>query len=172
MPLRPDGRSGLPISGRRAGRMNHMDKGIPAPGSARRLSLALAGALVAAMALLGSIGATTATAGSWETAKTFAPLVPTPPNPPTWPEDVQLGGVSGMAVNMTGAGGVSPGTIYTVGDTVGTPWNVARYSTEGTFELAWTAVERCGPKTVPPTTCPPVPTGASGGIDVAVDQAT
>jgi hypothetical protein len=152
--------------------MNHMDKGISTTGSARRLSLALAGVLVAAMALLGSIGATTATAGSWETAKTFAPLVPTPPNPPTWPEDVQLGGVSGMAVNMTGAGGVSPGTIYTVGDTVGTPWNVARYSTEGTFELAWTAVERCGPKTVPPTTCPPVPTGASGGIDVAVDQAT
>ncbi|HEX6753907.1 MAG TPA: hypothetical protein VF093_10035, partial [Solirubrobacterales bacterium] len=30
-------------------------------------------------------------------------------------EEVQLGGVGGMAVNYTGAGGVEPGTVYAVG---------------------------------------------------------
>lgn len=35
-----------------------------------------------------------------------------PPFRTTWPEQVQLGGVSGLAVNYTGAGGVPKGTVY------------------------------------------------------------
>lgn len=121
--------------------------------------------------MLGLLGPSLASAASWETVKTFAPLVPTSPNPPSWPEDVQLGGISGMAVNVTGAGGVTPGTIYTIGFSKG-EWHAARYSPEGEFELAWTKVKRCGPKATPVTTCPTYPTGASGGVDIAVDQAT
>src|SRR5678816_760047 len=36
------------------------------------------------------------------------------PNPETqqWPEEVQLAGVGGMAVNISGAGGVPAGTVY------------------------------------------------------------
>ena len=71
--------------------------------------------VLALIAALGLYAASVASAVSWETVKTFAPLKIPAPNPPTWDEDVQLGGASGMAVNLTGEGGVKPGTIYTVG---------------------------------------------------------
>ncbi|HET7444453.1 MAG TPA: hypothetical protein VFJ57_07325 [Solirubrobacterales bacterium] len=76
-----------------------------------------------------------------------------------------------MAINQTGAGGVAAGTVYTVGFSAG-EWHAARYSPDGVFELAWTKVNRCGPKTAPPTTCPAYATGSSGGVDIAVDQTT
>jgi hypothetical protein len=128
--------------------------------------------LLLALIVLGLLLPTRGLAASWETVKNFAPLVPTQPNPPSWPEDVQLGGIGGMAINMTGAGGVAPGTVYTVGSSVSNPWHIARYSPEGTFELAWRKFERCGPAATPPTTCPSFPSGASGGVDIAVDQTT
>src|ERR1700751_1752192 len=97
--------------------------------------------LVAALAALSLFSAATASAG-YETAKHFAPLN-IPAEPPAkeseYPEDTQLGGVSGMAVNRTGAGGVALGTLYTAGDKGG--WNVARFSPKGEFELAWTSGE-------------------------------
>ncbi|HEX7245622.1 MAG TPA: hypothetical protein VF245_08665 [Solirubrobacterales bacterium] len=96
-------------------------------------------------------------------------------------EEVQLGGVGGMAVNVSGAGGVVPGTFYAatfccaaVGEL-----RVARFSPAGEFELAWgvTAVEEppalCGPK-VPSKPCTPQANAGSGAglVDVDVDQAT
>ncbi|MDX6602553.1 MAG: hypothetical protein QOF13_1755 [Solirubrobacterales bacterium] len=137
---------------------------------------ALAGASIAGvitlLAIIALAAAPRASAVSWETVKTFAPLVPQLPNPPEWPEDVQLGGIGGMAINRTGAGGVDPGTIYTVGSSNTTPLHAARYSADGEFELAWTPISRCGPKVVPASTCPTFPSGTNGGIDIAVNQTT
>ncbi|HEX7245624.1 MAG TPA: hypothetical protein VF245_08675 [Solirubrobacterales bacterium] len=68
-------------------------------------------------------------------------------------EEIQLGGVSSMAVNRTGAGGVPRGTLYAV--TRGGEYpRVAMYVPKGqglAFSLAWEArsiagpYERCGP---------------------------
>lgn len=111
-------------------------------------------------------------AANWETVKTFSPLVQPPPNPPQWPEDTQVGGAGGMAVNVTGNGGVTPGTIYTIGSSLGAPWHAARFSPEGKFELAWMSGSRCGPESTPPSTCTAFPTGGGGHVDIAVDQTT
>jgi hypothetical protein len=118
-------------------------------------------------------GAPPAAADVWETVKHFAPENIPAPNPPAFPEDTQLGGVSGMAVNRTGAGGVDPGTLYTVGSQLGA-WHTARFSPEGEFELGWRKLERCGPEAEgsPPPKCPPVPNASSTGMDVDIDQAT
>lgn len=121
---------------------------------------------------LGLLAPTHGRAASWETVKTFAPLVQPPPNPPQWPEDVQLGGVGGIAVNETGAGNVAPGTIYTVGLS-SSEWHAARFSPNGAFELAWKGIgEPCGPRAPSPSACPAIPTGSASGIDIAVDQLT
>src|ERR1700742_947660 len=133
--------------------MNHGKHGDSTTRSTRRLQLTYAALVTAALIATASIGVAGATAASWELVKTFAPLsIPKPPpkNLSEFPEDAQLGGVSGMAVNETGAGGVDPGTLYPTGALGAPPWNVARYSAEGSFELAWTAVSRCGPKVAPP----------------------
>ncbi|HEX7245611.1 MAG TPA: hypothetical protein VF245_08610 [Solirubrobacterales bacterium] len=68
-------------------------------------------------------------------------------------EEIQLGGVSSMAVNRTGAGGVPRGTLYAL--TKGGEYpRVAMYVPKGqglAFSLAWEArsiagpYERCGP---------------------------
>jgi hypothetical protein len=39
-----------------------------------------------------------------------------------------------MALNIDGAGGVAPGTFYTVGETIESV-RVARYNPEGDFEM-------------------------------------
>jgi hypothetical protein len=93
-------------------------------------------------------------------------------------EEMQLGGVSAMAVNVTGAGGVKAGTVYAAtfeflsGET-----RVVRYqpNAEGglTFVESWRAEgefhERCGP--LVGTTCQ-VHAGETVGLDVEVDRAT
>ncbi|MGD9735523.1 MAG: hypothetical protein AB7V58_07950 [Solirubrobacterales bacterium] len=127
--------------------------------------------VIALLALVGLSAASRASAVSWETVKNFGPLK-VPQSPSELDEDVQLGGASGMAVNLTGNGGVEPGTVYTVGTGVKVPWHVARFSPEGDFELAWTSEVRCGPEAEPASICPTFPTGVGGGVDVAVNQIT
>jgi hypothetical protein len=130
--------------------------------------------LTVAFVALTMFGVASASA-NFETVKVFAgstaaPEEPTPGHP-VWPEEMQLGGVAGMAVNRTGAGGVAPGTLYTVGDSGGIGWHAARYSPEGKFELAWTGGSRCGPKTEEPghETCPSLESGNTSG-DIDIDQ--
>jgi hypothetical protein len=104
-------------------------------------------------------------------------VVPVPPEP--FPEQDELGGVSGMAVNEDGAGGVPPGTVYAIGrgNPLFEPWKVARFSPTGEFQLAWTPYSRCGPE-VPPeppaTQYPACETTQNGSAEsaVSVDQAT
>jgi len=101
-------------------------------------------------------------------------------------EEVQLGGVSGMAVNYTGAGGVPAGTVYAATMAVGLPVRVAMYVPEGEglrFSRGWEVTpkagsyERCGPglgekegKAEHP--CPLRAIEAQRRVDVEVDQAT
>lgn len=125
-----------------------------------------------ALAVLGW-GAAAASAVVWEPVKHFAPEnIPSPPpkKPSEFPEDTQLGGVSGMAVNRTGMGGVTPGTLYAAGYNKGAV-HVARFSPGGEFELD---LKGCGPKSggSPPLKCPPIPAAPSTGIDVDINQAT
>jgi hypothetical protein len=102
-------------------------------------------------------------------------------------EEVQLGGVSGMAVNTTGAGGVPAGTIYAATEsqaTIGGGLRIAVFKPNGTggltFSEAWFVnpfagdpYERCGPEGEP--TDPHCSIRASGPVrpyDVEVDQTT
>lgn len=170
-PLRPAVAGAGFKSRERADRMNDRDNTTNMWHSDRRSRLPWRAApFVAALIAIASMGVTTASAASWEQVKTFGPL--SIPQTPPFSEDTQLGGVSGMAVNVTGAGGVDPGTVYTIGAQVDPQWHVARYSAEGTFELAWTSVSRCGPKDIPASSCPPLSSGGSDSVDVAVDQTT
>ena len=145
-------------------------------GTAHRLARAKAALWGVGIAVLVLValdrGAPPAVAAGWETVKHFAPEEIETPPPSEWSEDVQLGGVSGMAVNRTGAGGVEPGTLYAAGYDGG--WHMARYSPKGKFELAWRKFERCGPKAEEPLHlhCPPVVSRPSSGIDVEINQAT
>jgi hypothetical protein len=121
-----------------------------------------------------SLGVASASAAGFETVGLFAGSKQMPSEPGKWPEDVQLGGVSGMAINRSGAGGVAPGTLYTAGFEGSQGVHVARYAPNGEFELAWNTAQRCGPDAGEPAhpTCPPVPIGPSGEVDVEVDQVT
>lgn len=99
-------------------------------------------------------------------------------------EEIQLGGVSSMAVNRTGAGGVPRGTLYAV--TKGENPRVAMYVPKGqglAFNLAWEArredgpYERCGPalgvkegKAEQP--CEARLENVTGEFGIDVDQAT
>ena len=100
-------------------------------------------------------------------------------------EEVQLGGVGGMAVNSSGAGGVPKGTVYAATHSLeGT--KMAMYEPEGDglkfverWEVAYEgAYARCGPllgvngegKAEHP--CAPWPGGGVGRVDVEVDQET
>ena len=87
-----------------------------------------------------------------------------------FPEYAQLGGLSGLAVNRDGAGGVPAGTVYAADY----PGQVARYSSEGIFELAWQlgSGATCGPKAVQPSACAPHVEANPQAIDVEVDQQT
>ncbi len=107
-----------------------------------------------------------------------------------FPENAQLGGLSGMAVNYTGAGGVPAGTIYAAGVSgVAVPMHVSRYNPGGSFSETWEVLsqkgeeereaegkspyERCGPggEDAHPH-CPPRPGGGANRVDVDVDQTT
>jgi hypothetical protein len=104
-----------------------------------------------------------------------------------WPEEVQLGGLGGMAVNYTGAGGVPAGTIYAATHLETT--RVARYNPDESFSEAWEVrtkeqeeesegkgedpYERCGPEGDPAyPNCPPGLDNGAQPIDVEVDQTT
>lgn len=98
-------------------------------------------------------------------------------------EEVQLGGVAGLAVNYTGAGGVPAGTVYAM-----TQGGVAMFepSASGglTFRERWPVypeeveVERCGPAGELPDgelvhpNCAPEVTSDVVNQDVEVDQTT
>jgi hypothetical protein len=98
----------------------------------------------------------------------------------SWPEEVQLGGTGGMAVNYTGAGGVPAGTIYAaIARESESNYRIARFNPDGTFSEAWVVTpgeqpyERCGPDGEAAHPVCPVPTrGGAGHIDVSVDETT
>lgn len=96
-----------------------------------------------------------------------------------WPESVQLNGLSGMAVNYTGAGGVPAGDVYAAALDDGST-RVARYNPDGSFSEAWLdnaeggePTVRCGPEGEPlqPHCKTPASQARSTG-GVAVDEAT
>src|SRR4249919_1944277 len=136
-----------------------------------RTIVALAAATLACLLTL--LTAPPAHAG-YETVKHFAPLnIPAeaPANESEFPEDTQLGGVSGMAVNRTGAGGVPAGTLYAIGSNKG-DWHVARFSPSGEFALRWRLFGKpCGPKSGGGA-CPPAPLAPATALDVDIDQTT
>jgi hypothetical protein len=117
---------------------------------------------------------------SYEQVGTFAGKPGKPAEAGVFPEEVQLGGVSGIAINSTGAGGVPAGTIYAVTMGSGEYDKVARYNPDGSFSEAWTVrpngseYERCGPEGEPSNpTCPTRSSGGSSiGLDIEVDQIT
>ncbi|MDX6602065.1 MAG: hypothetical protein QOF13_1267, partial [Solirubrobacterales bacterium] len=95
-----------------------------------------------------------------------------------WPEEVQLGGASGMAVNYAGAGGVPAGTVYAVTN-YSFETRIARFNPDGKFSEAWTFFEqpsfkeRCGPEGDPAhPVCRSRPRESGKPIDVDVDQTT
>jgi len=95
-------------------------------------------------------------------------------------EEVQFAGVSGIAVNSTGAGGVPAGTIYAATNELISGVMVARYNPNRSFSEAWrvetsfVAPYRCGPDGEPahPTCAPREFANAEQANDVEVDQAT
>jgi hypothetical protein len=144
--------------------------------------------LTAAFAVLGLFGAAGAAAASYETVGTFAGT-PTPPaEGGEWPQQVQLGGVGGLAINRTGAGGVAKGTIYAsvpenfAGNDSSRPElppAVARYAPDGTFEETFSdpafttpSPVRCGPLVSAAPVCGSRPFSGRARTDVDIDQST
>ncbi|MFL5872196.1 MAG: hypothetical protein ACJ75T_01800 [Solirubrobacterales bacterium] len=137
--------------------------------------------ITAILLILGLAAASTAaTAATYETVTTFGGTSTPPAAGEEWPEQVQLGGASGMAINRTGAGGVPKGTVFvavppnSVGAIAGNPLleaGVARYAPDGTFEETFTRVDRCGPIVPGSPPCGSRPSG-NKGIDVDIDQST
>ena len=137
------------------------------------------GVLTGVLLVLGLVLAGHAFA-AYEEVGIFSGSLTPPAEPGVFPEEVQLGGVGGMAVNVNGAGGVAPGTAYAVLDSFESV-RVSRFEPEPDGKLkfveAWEvahgegAYERCGP--VLHTSCPTqAKNGSSGFVDVGVDQAT
>src|SRR6478672_8803085 len=147
---------------KRAHRRSNRLKGIP---------LRLAGALGLILAL-SSLGAAPAW-GGYEQVADFG--------------ENELWRATGLAVNVTGAGGVEAGSVYAVSES---SRRVARYSPDGEFREAWgwgvdngaAEYQRCGPEgeVAHPTCKPPfdpLPTGEGAGqfwspYGVAVEQST
>jgi hypothetical protein len=141
----------------------------------RRLSARL-GAVLAALLCLGLLTSASASA-AFEEVGNFAGNPGELHGQTGWPEEVQLGGLGGMAVNYTGAGGVPAGTIYTASQAGGV--RVARYNPDRSFSESWTFAgspepnERCGPEGNPADpSCESHPTASQGGVDVDVDEST
>jgi hypothetical protein len=132
------------------------------------------GVLVAAcLTALTLLNAAPASAG-YETVDHFGGVLTKPSEGNQFPEEVQLGGAAAIAVNAGGVGGVAAGTIYVATDSTAQGWKVARYGSDGAFEEAWNARERCGPDAEEPDhpTCPAVVEGSAGDVDVEIDQTT
>jgi|GEM_PF-1543571 len=145
-----------------------------------RLSASRIGIAVAALLCLGLLAASPAL-GAYEQVGNFAgtPGVLKSLGGGVWPEEVQFGGLGGMAVNYTGAGGVPAGTIYSVrsGNTGDSRALVSRYNPDGSFSERWTfdgssaPDERCGPEGDPSQpTCTSIPSGSTSGVDIDVDE--
>lgn len=139
-----------------------------------RLSLA-----AAVVMCLGLIGAARSAEAAYEQVGNFAgtagALQPINTLEQNWPEEVQLGGTGGLAVNYTGAGGVPAGTIYAATSYA----TVVRFNPDGSFSERWTFAgnptpqQRCGPEGDPATpTCSSQKGAQPGVVDVAVDQST
>lgn len=93
--------------------------------ASRRRMVAFA---VAVVLLVFGVVVGSAVAVTYEQAGVFAGSAAAPKEPGVFPEEVQLGGVGGMAVNYTGAGGVPAGTVYAIGrDLVEGTLRVAMY---------------------------------------------
>jgi len=96
-------------------------------------------------------------------------------------EEVQLGGVGGMAVNYTGAGGVPKGSVYAAGY-ANNALSITMFVPDGgglKFHLAWEvrafggeAYEPCGPGLAVPTKCPQRVKAQTSFVDVDVDKKT
>ncbi len=147
---------------------------------ARRSSATLVAAL-AAMLCLGLLAASPASAAYEQVANFAGTPGVLKPVAGDETEEVQLGGVGGMAVNYTGAGGVPAGTVYAARNaTVPDPRTlVARYNPDGSFSERWSfegnpePKERCGPEGDPAfPTCTSQWQGNPGSADVDVDQST
>jgi DNA-binding beta-propeller fold protein YncE len=116
---------------------------------------------------------------AYQQVGTFGGSFVGPVSPEPFPEQDELGGVSSMAVNEDGAGGVPAGTVYAIGrgNNFYEFWKVARFSPIGEFQEAWTSSRRCGPEAPPepPATHYPACETTQNGPGpnaVAVDQAT
>jgi len=144
------------------------------------------GGMVAVLFCLGLFVAAPAAATSWEQIGCFAGTLPGPTesckpvSEEEFGEEVQLGGVGGMAVNYTGAGGVPKGSVYAAGVANGN-LRITMFVPDGEglkFRLAW-QVEldpvpyvRCGPGLAVPTECPARVKKPVGKVDVDVDETT
>jgi hypothetical protein len=117
---------------------------------------------------------------SYEQVGIFAGSLTLPEELGVFPEEVQLGGVGGMAVNYTGAGGVPAGTVYAMTrDLVEGTSKVAMYVPKAgglEFREAWQVepgepYERCG---VPAglEACKPRVASGFAYAGVAVDETT
>ncbi len=163
--------------------MNHAEQD---RNSIRRLP-ARFGAVAAVLLCLGLLAAVPARANFEQVANfagTAGELRPNTQQGETeWPEEVQLGGLSSMAVNYTGAGGVPAGTIYAavqVPDGTESMY-VVRYNPDGSFSESWSfegtpggaPEHRCGPEGDPgEPTCAPNSSEGSHPHAVDVDEAT
>ncbi len=156
-----------------------MSKHVKSPTHAARPA-ALLGAMAAALACLALLGASSASA-AFEGVGHFAGKAGElhKESSSEWPEEVQLGGLGGMAVNYTGAGGVPAGTVYVATDQYPSA-HIARYNPDGSFSERWTfkghpePEERCGPEgAAAHPVCKSQPGGNTNNtVDVDVDQTT
>jgi hypothetical protein len=155
-----------------------MNRNHPKPPSHGRVPVFVA--LLGVLAILWLASASSASAASsFEQVTHFAGSTQAPKEPGVFPEEVQLAGVGGMAVNYTGAGGVPAGTLYAMSAMEGGLW-VAMYepSAEGMeFREAWRvegasgSYPRCGVK-AGLSACNARVAAPAGFGDVEVDEAT
>jgi hypothetical protein len=152
--------------------MNYRDEDTMTQTSAKKNLALLVRCLVVVAFLLGLSATSAAAATTYETVDNFAGILTPKPEGEEWPEEVQLGGVSGMAVNRTGAGGVPKGTLYASVPGGGEPPAVVRFAPDGTFEERFSLNNRCGPIVPGFPPCEPRPNKGSGLNDVDIDQST
>ena len=119
-----------------------------------------------------------ANAATFAQVGTFGGILAAPAEPEKFPEEAQLGGTSGIAVNVDGAGGVPAGTLYAASFVKGELW-VARYNPDGSFSEAWQVrsvegeYKRCGPDGKPEEPhCAARADAPVKGVDVDIDQTT
>jgi hypothetical protein len=141
----------------------------PAPAAGARVTSILG--IAVSLVFLAAVPAS----ASYEQVSTFGGSLEKPTPPAVFPEKAQLGGASGMAVNVSGAGGVPAGTVYVAALDQTHPEGfirIVRFDPNGSFRMQWTMPsERCGtPESLP--ACAPHPSAGRGSVDVDVDQST